>query len=258
MRCGTGGTPAGSLVAGRVTDPAGVGSALRQLLARSEIHETRAMVAASDALATFRTITLPAATPDSNVESVVAKELPLDKDRTATRWFDVHTNGLSRVVFATAWDRSQVKGVVDAVKAAGLEPAVVDLKSACLARTVTPSAAVVVDMSSTPTEIVLIDSHLPQLSRQVDLGGTSPDENLAALIEPVRAVVRYAGRGKSSDFGPDSPVLVAADQTPSPAAMASASAALRRPVDLLPLPPRVPDIRYATYLACLGLLMRRS
>ena len=48
MRCGSGGTPAGSLVDGKVLDVSAVGSALRQLLARTEIEETRALVAASE------------------------------------------------------------------------------------------------------------------------------------------------------------------------------------------------------------------
>ena len=51
MRCGSGGTPAGSLVDGKVIDVSAVGSALRQLLARTEIHETKALIAASDGVA---------------------------------------------------------------------------------------------------------------------------------------------------------------------------------------------------------------
>ena len=56
MRCGSGGTPAGSLVDGKVVDVVGVGSALRQLLARTDIENTQALIAASDSVASFRVL----------------------------------------------------------------------------------------------------------------------------------------------------------------------------------------------------------
>jgi hypothetical protein len=258
MRCGSGGTPSGSFVGGKITDPIGVGSALRQLLARSEIHESRAMVAASDALATFRVLSLPASTPDSNVDSVVAKEFPLDDGRMAAKWVDVRTDARDRVVFATAWDRSLIKGLTDTVKAAGLEPVVVDLKSACIARTVTDTSCIVVDMTSIPTEIVLIDGSVPLLSHHVEISSHTSDDLLPALAEPLRSVIRYASRRPDSGFGAKAPILVASDQPPAPHAMATLSNLLRRPVEALSIPRRVPDIRYATYLACIGLLMRRG
>jgi hypothetical protein len=231
---------------------------LRQLLARTEIHETRAMVAASDALATFRVISVPASTPDTNVESVVSKEFPLDGDRMAVKWVDVHTNVRDRVVFAAALDRSLVKGVVDAVKAAGLEPVVVDLKSACIARAVTPQSCVVADLSSSPVELVLIDAHLPQLSQQLELPAAAVDEMLPGLLGPLRAMLRFAGRRADSGFGPQAPVVISSEQPPSPHAMAALSSSLNRPVEVHAAPARIPDVRFATYLTCLGLLMRRS
>lgn len=257
MRCGTGGTPAGSLVDGKVADPSGVGNALIQLLARSEIHESRALVAVSDSLATFRILNLPVATPDSNVESVVAKELPFDQDRMAMKWVDVHRNSQSRTVFATAWDRAQVRALGDAVRAARLEPVTIDLKSACLARTVLHASCILVDVASTPAEMVLIDNHLPQVWQRLD-SGFQIDDPVPGLLEPLRAVVRYAGRNRDSGLGPDAPVVISSDQPPSQGAMADLARTIQRPVEALSMPPRVPDIRFATYLTCIGLLMRRA
>jgi hypothetical protein len=256
LRCGSGGTPVGSFAEGRVSDVAGVGNALRQLLARSEIQESRALVAASDTLATFRVLSLPASTPDSNVESVVAKEFPLDDERLAMKWVDVQRNSQDRTVFAAAWDRAQLRAVTEAVRAAGLEPAVVDLKSACLARTVAYTSCILVDLSVAPVEVVLIDEHMPQLWQRIDSGVTFEHPS-HALIDPLRALARYAKR-RNSAFSSDAPVLISSDQPPSPGAVSQLARALRRPVEALPIPPRVPDIRYATYLTCLGLLMRRT
>jgi hypothetical protein len=257
MRCGSGGTPAGSLDGGKVKYPEGVGSALRQLLARSEIHDTRALVAASDALATFRVIAFPASATDASIESTVTKELPLEAGRMGVDWADVHRDAEVRTVFATAWDRSLVKGVTDAVRAAGVEPTVVDLKSACLARAAAPRSCVIVDLASVPIEIVVVEDHVPQLWRHHDLIGSVGDDLAQQLEEPLRAVLRFQSRRRGTRFGAESPVLLAADQVISSQVMSTLSQRLRHPVEMLPSPPRVPDIRYATYLTCLGLLMRR-
>ena len=48
MRCGEAGAPLGSMQGSRVLDPAAVGQALRQLIARSEITTSRALIAAGD------------------------------------------------------------------------------------------------------------------------------------------------------------------------------------------------------------------
>lgn len=257
MRSGSGGTPAGALVGGRINDPAEVGRALLQLLARSEIHESRALIAASDTVATFRILNLPASTQDANVDSVVAKEFPVDDERLATRWTEVHTNATERTVFAAAWDRAQVKAVGDAVRAAGVEPNVIDLKSACLARAVTTGSCILVDVTVDPAEVVLIDNHLPQLWRRLESGVTAEDL-VTPLVEPLRAVLRFSRRGRNSSFDPESPIYISSDQPPPQAAMAQLNRILGQPVTLLPSPSRVPDIRYATYLACIGLLMRRT
>src|SRR3981081_627657 len=91
MRCGSGGTPLGSLVDGKVLDANAVGSALRQLLARTDIAEKQALSAASDSVASFRVLKLPLQASDQDVDAAVARELPLDPERMSTRWLDVST-----------------------------------------------------------------------------------------------------------------------------------------------------------------------
>ena len=59
MRCGEAAPPPGAFERGRVLDPAALGQAIRQLLARTEISATRALIAASDVIASFRMLTFP-------------------------------------------------------------------------------------------------------------------------------------------------------------------------------------------------------
>jgi hypothetical protein len=259
MRCGSGGTPAGSLVDGKVVDASAVGSALRQLLARTEIANTQAFIAASDAVATFRVLKLPLASSDQDVDGAVARELPLDPERMATRWIDVSSTENHRLVYAAAWDRALVKSITDAARFAGVEPIAVDLKSTCVARAVAIPACVVLDLDSSPAEIVLIDDHVPQVWHSFRLDVAAGDDVGPALAGPLRTVLRFYERRRDTEFEPGAPILIAGEQVLSVRAAAELNRQLEHPVLALPLPARVPpEVRYTTYLTCLGLLMRRT
>jgi hypothetical protein len=259
MRCGSGGTPAGSLLDGKVLDAHAVGTALRQLLARTEISETKALIAASDSVATFRVLKFPPAASDQDVDAAVGRELPLDPERMSTRWVNLSSNQHHRLVYAVAWDRSLIKSVTDAAKFAGLDPVAVDLKSACVARTVAEPACLVLDMASSPADIVLIDGHLPQVWHSVQVDMAAGDNLGQALVGPLRTVLRFYERRRDTEFKSTAPILIVSEQLLSARATTMLSQQLEHPVVPLPVPARLPpEIRYATYLTCVGLLMRRT
>ena len=259
MRCGSGGTPAGSLVDGRVLDPTAVGGALRQLLARAEIVESRALLVASDAVATFRVVRLPASATDQAVSSAIARELPLDPERMSIRWVDVPTDDDERRIYAVGWDRVLIKNVSDAARVAGLEPATVDLKSACFARAAPESACVVVDLTSEPAEAVLIDRNLPQVWHSFRLTTQTGEDFAPALAGPIKTLLRFYRRHRNTSFDSSAPILINTETMLPPASASSLLHLVGHPVSQFPLPRRIPaDVRYATYLACIGLLMRRS
>jgi type IV pilus assembly PilM-like protein len=259
MRCGSGGTPPHGLVNGRVADVGAVSGALRQLLARAEIHETRAVVAVSDALASFRVLNLPAAATDEAVESAISRELPAGADRMATQWSDVRKDVGGRHVYAVAWDRDPVKRAADAVRAAGLEPLVVELKSACIARAVSEANCVVVDMSGSPAEIVVVNDHVPELWHSFEVSAPVAEDIVDEVVAPLRQVLRYFSGRRDGRLKPSVPILLSSDQVVSGRMMLSLAQALGHPVAPLPIPRRVPEeVRHGTYLTCLGLLMRRS
>ena len=189
----------------------------------------------------------------------MARELPLDPERMATRWIDVNSTENHRLVYAAAWDRALVKRITDAARFAGIEPIAVDLKSTCIARAVATSACVVLDLDSRPAEIVLIDDHVPQVWHSFRLDVAVGDDVGPALAGPLRTVLRFYERRRDTEFEPAAPILIAGEQVLSLRATAELSRQLEHPVLALPLPARVPpEVRFTTYLTCLGLLMRRT
>lgn len=259
MRSGTATTPAGSLIGGRVQDPTAVGTTLKQLLARNDITDTRALVAASDAVATFRVLRYPPAASDAEVDSAIARELPLDPSRMATRWVDLRRAPDMREVYAASWDRAQVKNIVDAVKLAGLEASVVELKSTSVARAVSEPSCVVLDLSTNPMEAILIDRCVPQIWHSFEADVSESDDLAPALAGPLRSVLRFYKGRRDTDYGPNCPVLISGEQILPTDVVARLSELVDHPVRPLPMPTRVPlDIRHTTYLTCLGLVMRRT
>jgi hypothetical protein len=258
MRSGSGGVPAGSMASGAVKDPAAVAQALRQLLARTEITDTRALIAVSDAVGTFRVLTLPSTATDKDVAAAVAKELAMDPEKIATGWVQVGGSVDRRLIYAAGWDRALLKGVTDAVRLAGLEAVAVELKSASIARAVAEPSCVVVDLSSEPVELVLIDDYLPRVWHSAAVKVTTGEDVAAVLGVPLRSVLRFYTRSNGR-FGVDAPVFISGEQVLPGQVLEQLGRECAHPVSMLPPPPRVPDsVRHTTYLACLGLLMRRD
>lgn len=259
MHCGSGGTPPGALVGGKIIDAGGVASALQQLLARAEISETRALIAIGDAVATFRVFRVPASTADKDIDDMTAREFPVDPDRMAGKWIEVSHDAEHRVIYAAVWDRTYVQKATEVAKGAGLEPVAVELKSASIARTLAEPSCVVVDISADPVEILLIDDHVPQLWHSFRLSVPVGDDIGPALVRPLRQVLRFYERRRASSFGPGSPILFAGEQVIPSQVATYLSASLGHPVRPLVIPPRIPlEVRHGVYLVCLGLMMRRN
>ena len=255
MRSGEAGISEQAMDQGHVHDPAAVGAALRTLLARTDINSTRALVVASDSLATFRVLSFAPGTSDADVDAAVRGQLPAH-DRFAISRTEVAGDGAGRVVYAAAWDRDGVKEITEAIRHAGLDPAVVDLKSLCIARAVPAAACVVLDMSAQPVEAILIDGHIPRVWHAFRLGEDGDLASaLAGGLKPVFAFDRSRG---GAELGPEAPILVRSEQTLPHSVVMRLAQLTGHPVEPVPPPPRVDSgVRYGAFLACIGLVMRR-
>ncbi len=257
MRCAEAAAPPASLEGGRVLDPAALGQALRQLIARAEITTTRALIAASDAIASFRVLTFPKNATETEIDTAVRSQLNLGSDQMSIRHLEVLAGRDERTVFATVWDRGQVQAIAAAVKHAGLEAAVVDLKSLCVARALTEDSCIFLDMSVDPCEAVLVDERVPRIWHTFKVG--SGGDLALAVANGLKPVLGFHRRSGGTGFGPDSPILVRSDHALPTLLSSRLDQLTGHPVNPLPEPPRVdPNVRYGPFLTCLGLVMRRS
>jgi hypothetical protein len=259
MRCAEAPAPAGSMKGGAVEDSGAVASVLRQLVARVEIKETRAMVVASDALASFRVLIFPKDTADSSIDTQVRSQLPMDGSRMGMQRQELTQNGGDRMVYAVAYDRAKVQMLAATLRLAGLEPTTVELKSLCVARLATAPACVVIDLAD-PGEIFVIDGNVPRLWHTFQADPQAPEELSANVTAALRSALNYYRRQpEGSSFSASAPILISSDQGFPSRIAESLEVAVGHPVAPLPVSPRVPpEIRHGSFLACLGLIMRRQ
>src|SRR5258708_17850590 len=175
-----------------------------------------------------------------------------------TRWVAVRRTPETREVYATAWDRSLVKKDVEAARLGGLDPVVVDLKSACVARVASEPSCVVLDTSSEPVEILWTAGGVPRVWHCLPADASLGDDPVRALAEPLRSVLKFYKRRRDAGFDPTSPVFIADEQRFPTQVAARLSDAIEQPVLALPRPPRIPaGFRSAAYITRLLLIMRR-
>jgi hypothetical protein len=259
MRSAEAPAPSGSMRGGAVEDSGAVAKVLRQLVARAEVKETRAMIAASDSLASFRILRFAKDMSEPKVESFVRTELPADGIRMGVQRHELTVNGAERTVYAVAYDRPKVQELAATVRLAGLEPTVVELKSLCVARATPVAACVVLDLDADPFEVFLIDGHLPRVCHAFRVDPESPGQLANQVASGLRTVLSYYGRQPAgANYGSEVPVLVTNQHTMTMLTAAEVQELIGHPVGAMPPLPRVsPEIRHGTYLACVGLLMRR-
>jgi hypothetical protein len=258
MRCGEAGLPAGAMAGGRVLDQVAVGQALRQLIARSEITASRALIAASDSVASFRVMAFPRDATDADIEAAVKSQLDLGSERMAHRHVELPSGDKEeRVIFATVWDRRLIEAIAGAVREAGLEPSAVDLKSLCLARALAVDSCLLLDLTGEPCEVVLIDQRVPRLWHTFKVN--KDGDMTLSIADGLKPMVGFIQRYRSASFGMDSPIVVRAESVLSDDGANRLQELTGRPVVPVPAPPRVDaEVRFVPYLTCLGLIMRRS
>jgi hypothetical protein len=258
MRAADATMPVGAMSNGGVVNAAAIGSVIKDLVAHLDARDARAMVVASDAIASFRVLSFARDTADAKIDAAFRAVLPADGNRIGMQRHEVTLNGSERTFYGAAFDRLKVQSLAGAVRAAGLEPSVVELKSLCVTRLVPAPAGVLVDLSVDPAEIFLIDGSLPRVWHTFKARPEPLDEaqQLASAVNTV--IVFHQRMLPGGGFSAEAPVFITADGPVSAPVVEAMRERLRRPMHAVPPPARVaPEIRYGPYMACLGLVMRR-
>ncbi|HXM58849.1 MAG TPA: type II secretion system protein GspL [Candidatus Dormibacteraeota bacterium] len=236
--------------------PGYVGEAVRQSMARADMHAQRVRIALPDEATVSRQVTLPAMPARDLVKAmhfVAEQHIPFPIARARWAWDVVQRDRSSITIYLVATWRDLVDRYGELARAAGLEPEVLEPRALAVARALDQDQALVLDAGTSRLHVTLLVGGQPTFVDEAEVGAEVPDER-----EALDRLLQRAYRHQSQVAGTPgrlAPVLLAGEledadlELPMPG----------RPVSevlngQLPLAPH--GFRPGGYLANLGLSMR--
>lgn len=240
-----------------VTNPRGLSLVIRQLLASNDIKTRKITASISGLFSLTRIISVATSPPGSPVtqEAVLekAKEvLPISEEELYLSWQTIDTAGDERRVLVTGVPRNIVDGEVRALRAAGTNPHVLELKAMALIRAVNREPALILNIETTTIDIVLVTAGVAQNMHTTawQPAGLSLDdmaEHLAVALE--LTVGAYNSNHPGAELNSATPLFITGGMSGDHELAAAVHARVAYPLEPLspPMecPPHLPVSQYA-------------
>lgn len=198
---------------GAVANQAEVSAKIVYLTKAQKIRAKKVILGLSGLHCFFRVLTLPDVSGqllESAVKLEAEKLIPIPLEQLYISWQIIARQGTEIKTFLAALPRSMVDSTVGAVREAGLDPYLVDLKPLALSRVADRSTAIITDLQPTELNIVVMVDRVPQLARTVSLDKTlSRDDKLALIKEELERTIKFYNSSQSKNpLDSEVPVLV--------------------------------------------------
>jgi type IV pilus assembly protein PilM len=196
-RIGQAGLPDGAVVDGEVRDPAAVAAALKDLWRRTRISSRRVIIGVANQRVVVRLVDVPWMPPNelrSSLAFQAGDYLPIPVDQTELDYAVIGEHEaasgqrLLRVLLVAA-QKEMLAGHLEAVRAAGLRPAGIDLNPIALLRSLGPvagfeeGAEALVDVGARVTNMVVHDNGVLRFVRILLMGGEDVTSTLERVLE---------------------------------------------------------------------------
>jgi type IV pilus assembly protein PilM len=202
---------------GIIRDGKKVSEAIRQLFKLQSVSQRTVTVGLSGLNSVFRIINL-AEVPKNMLPEAVSNEasrvLPMPLSQVYHAYQVLPSAKGEIKLFLAAYPREATDTLIDTVQKAGLKPAVLDLASLALARTVNAPRAIIVNAWLTFLDIVILSERLPKVVRSLSLPveSASLHDRLPVIIEELNRTVTFYNSSNPDDMLDKSvPVLVCGD-----------------------------------------------
>lgn len=205
---------------GAVTAPQALGNALRQLMASSGIRGTKNVVASISGLySVSRILAVPQLLPGSNVPEVVRQAVEeailLKVEELYLSWEPV-AGGDGQRALVVGVPREVIDTEVRALRAANLNPRVLDFKPIALARAVNRDEVIILNIEPASIDVVIVANGTPEVTRTVSW---SPEKlSLEEKIEELSLnlglmVTFYNSRHTDLPLAADTPLIVTGEMS---------------------------------------------
>ncbi|MSP13120.1 MAG: hypothetical protein EXR62_09195 [Chloroflexi bacterium] len=251
----------GQVKDGMIMDPVGVGVVINTLFAKVGISKQRVVTCMTGLRAIPRRLTLPklpANVMEGAIRREARREMPLSPDELYLSWQILEDTGSNLDIYLLGVPRDLLDSQVQALRAAGIKPEVMDLKPFALIRAVNMKDVAIGDLESDSLDVMVVVNDIPHIMRTIALGEEDTLDKAQRLAEELRRTIKFHNDNQPDLALPaDAPVVLTGSLITDTTLFNIVQSQLDHPVMLpespLSTPPGFPS---ATYMVNIGLALK--
>ena len=247
-----------------VSTPKALGTQVRQLMASSDMKGKKVTASFSGLYSVSRIVAssdLPGGLVTSEAVMEVAREImPVDTDKLYLSWQTSTTGEGVREIFVVGVPQDVIDAEVRALRGAGINPHILDLKTMALARIVNREQALILNIEPSSFDIVVVANGIPEIMRTIaweqdKLTTDEKAEHLATTLE--LTVDFYNSRHPGTTIDSDTPIFITGQMSGDRALVEKLQAGLRYSFEPLAPPIEYPeDLPVSQYAVNIGLALK--
>ncbi len=243
-----------------------LGKAVRQLMASSGIKAKKAVASLSGLYTVSRVLSEsalpPAPTAGEAILEVANETMPLPEHRRYLAWQTISNRENERLFLAVGVSREVIDEEVHALKAAGIDPYVVELRSMALVRAVDKKQALILNIDSPSIDLIVVVNNVPEVIRTIawNPNQLSLEETAEYLTTMLEANVEfYNSHHLETPLDPATPLVVTGQLAMNSDLVERLNATSGYHVEPLVLSVKYPAyLPVSQYVVNIGLALRKS
>lgn len=233
-----------------ISDPRALGAAVKQLMASSGIRGTKVVAGISSLYSLSRIVTVPAAPERAALEQEVLEAagevMPLSDEEMYLSWQIIGTVEGGQQVMVVGAPKEVIDNEVRALRAAGLNPQILELKTMALARAANRKQALILNIEPASFDIVMIVNNVAEVThtRAWQPEALSAEEKAELLVSALGMTVSfYDLHHPASPLDPATPLFITGQMSSDLTLIDKLQAWVEYPIE-----PLTPPLEYAEYL----------
>jgi type IV pilus assembly protein PilM len=199
---------------GLILNPKAVGRIIKGIFSNNGIREKNVIVSISGIHSIYRVSRLPKFSRDIMTEAVnqeMARVIPVPLNELYVSWQDIPTGGVEVIVPMLGIPREMVDFTLSALREAGLNTKLMDIKPLALARVADETTAMVINIQPNCFDIVISVDGIPELIRSLSFSedSTSLEDKMREFEEELEKTVSFFNSNNpDKQLPPEIPVFV--------------------------------------------------
>ncbi len=247
-----------------ISDPQALGVAIKQLMRSSGIKGGNITASVSGLYSVSRIVTVPtplgeSVAPEAVLEAAM-EVMTISEDEQYLSWQTIATGEGGQQVLVVGVPRDMVDGEMQALRAAGLNPRILDLKAMALVRAVNRGQALILNIEPSCFDMVMVVEGMTEIMRTTawqpdELSVEDRAEHLAVALELM--VGFYDSHHPGLPLDPDTPLFVTGQMSGDLVLMEKLQARVGYPFEPLAPPLECPaHLPVSQYAVNIGLALK--